>query len=989
MKTKTRLNLSIIIIFGSLIHLSSYMILLADGKLLRGEKWQKFSLQDNKADFYVASNGNDLWSGKLESPNQTATDGPFLTIQRAQQAVRDLKGQVYIVKDAPVEKRWIGSPHKYGKGKDILVLIREGYYILNEPLRFLPEDGGERVETNLPSGAFEYHKLRDHYVTYAAYPGETVVISGGKKISQWENKGKIWTAKLDVDTVLMIVANGQKQILARTPDTGYFLPPYFSKTNQELYFESEQLKSWENISNNRVIMLLRWHRAINSFIKIDQQKQLAYLKDPQPGILIVPPRYYVENIEDLLDSSGEWFFNEKNKQLYFIPPEKISNPNEAVIVNPILSQLLIIQGNPVKPVRNLRFYGLHFEGATAGGSALVWEYAHAGEVVDCELRSLGGSGILLGKGCYQLKILSNQFQTIDNNAITVNGNAHPENWMDIIRETIISYNRITDSGGTNISAYNTLFTTISRNEISNTRGRFAISVGGWLNLEEAIDGGYQVEYNHLYQVQKDADDSGVIKTAGLTHDSYIRYNLIHDVKAGYFNDNVGFWFDNMSSGWIAEQNIFYNLEQGEMKLCAANLVDNIYRNNFIIDPPFNPPEGIIEGEPVFLYENLKINPDHNPIDRPYKIGDFLTISAEIKNIGSTGTLSVPLFINGKITHTILFPVIHNNTRTIRYRYRVEQLGEYRFAIGSTPFKSIQVEGEIPGELYSEINLSDAIFSAGDSVSCSVWIKNLEDFSKKIETFLFLDDHIYERQQVVLPANDLKEILFSVAPQPGKHRIRIGNSPEKAIEVFSHQAIDMKQIELNTYVSATANSSELGMDQKKNKYRITAGGSDFFHAEDSYAVIYPKKKINGNFVATVKISKFRNRTHEWFRAGLFARNNMRESFDIRPGSLGSVLFFTTPSRAGIQWDEFGNGCMHKAISENLPENMNFPIWLKLMRHGNVFSGAISYDGKIWVNHKQTTIVPGLLDQIDIGIAAGSCDQIPYWIEFEDFKIEIEN
>ena len=104
----------------------------------------------------------------------------------------------------------------------------------------------------------------------------------------------------------------------------------------------------------------------------------------------------------------------------------------------------------------------------------------------------------------------------------------------------------------------------------------------------------------------DADDSGAIKTAGMTFNSVVRRNLIHDVHAGFFNDNVGFWFDNMSQGWISEENIFYNLEQGEWKLCAALLEDNIYRNNFKIEAPVNAPETIIEGEPIFEVSNLKI-----------------------------------------------------------------------------------------------------------------------------------------------------------------------------------------------------------------------------------------------------------------------------------------------------------------------------------------------------------------------------------------------
>ena len=127
-----------------------------DGKLLQGDKWIKFSYPE-KADFYVSPDGNDSWSGTLPEPNIDKSDGPFLTIERSQKAVRDLKSRLYIPKDTPVEKRWIGSLHPLGRGKDILVYIREGHYALTKPLIFEPEDGGERVETNLPTGAFEYH----------------------------------------------------------------------------------------------------------------------------------------------------------------------------------------------------------------------------------------------------------------------------------------------------------------------------------------------------------------------------------------------------------------------------------------------------------------------------------------------------------------------------------------------------------------------------------------------------------------------------------------------------------------------------------------------------------------------------------------------------------------------------------------------------------------------------------------------------------------
>ena len=89
----------------------------SDGRFLRGQKWERFSVQEAQADFHVAPDGNDSWSGALPSPNIENNDGPFATIKRAQEAVRLLKQQVYAEKKPPMEKRFIGSPHKYGEGK--------------------------------------------------------------------------------------------------------------------------------------------------------------------------------------------------------------------------------------------------------------------------------------------------------------------------------------------------------------------------------------------------------------------------------------------------------------------------------------------------------------------------------------------------------------------------------------------------------------------------------------------------------------------------------------------------------------------------------------------------------------------------------------------------------------------------------------------------------------------------------------------------------
>ncbi len=956
-----------------------------DGKLLRGELWEKFTVSEN-ADFYVAEDGDDSWTGTLSEPNKNRTDGPFATLTRVQEAVRDLKSKVFSPKEEPVETRWIGSSHPLGKGKDIVVLVREGYYTLEEPLVFEPEDGGERVETNLPTGAFEYHKLKDHYVTYAAYPGEKPVISGGKLVKDWKKKGNAWTSdNLDMD-IQMLVVDGKKMTLARTPNEGYFVPPIISETTDILHFNPGELQSWKDLEGNRVHFLLRWHQGTNTIVSIDEKKGTAKLASPEDGIVIVPPRYYVENVKALMDTPGEWYYDQKKSALSFNAPKDTDDIRQSEVSAPLLQELIVVKGERERPVRNLRIYGLTFEGTLPGKSMISYSFAHENEFVGNEVRAAAGTGISLSEGCYQTRILENTFEGNDNMAIRIHGPEDPQSGKDILRETQVSYNHIANCGGVNIEASFSIFTTISHNYITKTRGRYAISVGGWRNLEEAIDGAYTVAYNHLDDVQKDADDSGAIKTAGTTFNSVVENNLIHDVRAGFFNDNVGFWFDNMSLGWIARDNIFYNLEQGEMKLCAANLVDNLYDNNYVIDAPENAPETFITGDPEVSFSDLKVVLSGLVENGEVPSGNAINISAKVKNEGSTGIVSVTLYIDGKIYSTKDLPVIHNNTAIVGFEVRLYDEGNHEFAIGNTAYQSVKIKGDKPAVVFEQLVLKDHKILRGEKTVASAVAKNLMSIRHEVEAVLYQDNRVVTRKNLVLNAGESIPVDFVISPEMGKHAIRIGNSSEVELNVKDFKLINISQSELSEYCSAKAKPYEIDTDKKEGRFRIKAGGSDFFHAEDSYASVF-LKELPGDFVATVKITQFGDRTHEWFRAGLFARNDISQSFDTQPGSKGSFLIFGSPSRAGINYDEFGNGCMHKASSQNLPEDTVLPYWLKLERHGNYFVGSVSLDGETWINEKRSEDIPGLNEAIDLGLAAGSCDKIPYWVEFEDWTVKV--
>ncbi len=105
------------------------------------------------ADFFVSPTGADTDPGSAEKP--------FATPRRAIEAVRALAAG--------------------GLKEDVRVTFGGGTYELDSPLVFTPADSGTAA----------------HSITYAAAPGQTVVLSGGRRIAGWKRSAENrWIAEL-------------------------------------------------------------------------------------------------------------------------------------------------------------------------------------------------------------------------------------------------------------------------------------------------------------------------------------------------------------------------------------------------------------------------------------------------------------------------------------------------------------------------------------------------------------------------------------------------------------------------------------------------------------------------------------------------------------------------------------------------------------------------------------------------------------------------
>jgi hypothetical protein len=146
---------------------------------------------------YVSPQGKDTWSGKLPAPNASRTDGPFASLARARDVIREEVGR------HPFVARKQG-----GRKEPVTVQVRGGTYYLSEPVTFTPEDSG----------------TREGPVSYAAYPGETPVLCGGRRITGWRPyRGKIQCAFLPAVKAgkwyfRSLFVDGKRQTRARYPN---------------------------------------------------------------------------------------------------------------------------------------------------------------------------------------------------------------------------------------------------------------------------------------------------------------------------------------------------------------------------------------------------------------------------------------------------------------------------------------------------------------------------------------------------------------------------------------------------------------------------------------------------------------------------------------------------------------------------------------------------------------------------------------------------
>lgn len=524
---------------------------------------------------FVAPNGNDEWTGTRNTPNLTQDDGPFRTIEKARDTIREL------IKNDKLTK-------------PVVVYIRGGIYEIDEPVTFTHEDSGT---STCP-------------IRYMAYPDETPIISAGKKltVNSVERDGNIVSFK--VPEVVengwvfrQLFVNGERKTRARMPNNGMNKIVGKFNTNdqaQAKFMEGDIKPEWAELGDVEFVSPVKWSQARMPIIGVDTDNNIVTLAGAMRSHMLVDgQRFWIENLHEALDAPGEWYLDDETGSLYYYLDAN-ENINELEFYAPVHEHAIVLQGNPEQGefVDHLEFAGLEMRYTawpmpeTGHASEQAAHYIPAAfhanganfcKVHRCTIQHIGNYGIHFEQGCRNNRIIGNTINDVGAGGIRLGEKVNRDDESLLTRNNFVTDNTIKNFGEVFPAAVGVWIGQSSHNAIRHNHihdGYYTgLSVGWTWAYRESNCHHNILEYNHIHDIGKYfLSDMGGIYTLGMQEGTVVRNNVFHDIYA-YTYGGWGLYPDEGSTGIVYENNVVYNTKSAGFHQHYGK--ENVVRNNVL------------------------------------------------------------------------------------------------------------------------------------------------------------------------------------------------------------------------------------------------------------------------------------------------------------------------------------------------------------------------------------------------------------------------
>ena len=269
-------------------------------------------------EIYVSLSGSDDAQGTEQAP--------FQTIAKAQEYVRTISDDMQ---------------------GDIVVHVADGTYYIDEPLHFTTEDSGKNG----------YRVI---------YKGDNMpVISGGVKVGRFEKTDVdgIWKAPVEgVSMMREMYVNDKKAYVASSnrqiKGTGNYDDPKTTYKYDGMYISRSEIGDYENAEDIEFAWQRNW--------KLSTSRVKDIIPDPENDAQVIAlmeqswwnacasanygdlrgrydVAFLVKNAYELLDKPGEFYYNKKEKTVYYIPREG-EDMTTAEVIAPKQSRLITFDG---------------------------------------------------------------------------------------------------------------------------------------------------------------------------------------------------------------------------------------------------------------------------------------------------------------------------------------------------------------------------------------------------------------------------------------------------------------------------------------------------------------------------------------------------------------------------------------------------------------------------------------------------------------------